>query len=226
MDNQSVVSLSGSLPVGRHLRCYCGQNHWDFPNRKASGPTKYLIRCGAPSETLPHVLNHCRISSAAWTKRHDAVLERIRKAVAFRGRILSQNKTVGSTGLRPDLVAEIDGKIFIIDVTIPFDNRLQAFEVARKTKIEKYQPLIPVFRAMGHQEVQIIPIVVGSLGAWDVTNDQFLKIVATKSYLALLRKLCVSDSIRWSRDIYTEHMTGHRQYENEARDSVPQDNLM
>ncbi|GFQ93555.1 retrovirus-related Pol polyprotein from type-1 retrotransposable element R2 [Trichonephila clavata] len=51
---------------------------------------KRCRRCGAPSETLPHVLNHCRISSAAWTKRHNAILERIKKAVAFRGRILSE----------------------------------------------------------------------------------------------------------------------------------------
>ncbi|GFQ80717.1 retrovirus-related Pol polyprotein from type-1 retrotransposable element R2 [Trichonephila clavata] len=179
------------------------------------GSSKRCRRCGAPNETLPHVLNHCRVSSAAWTRRHNAVLQRVRKAVAFRGQILSENQTVGKTGLRPDLVAKIDDKLCIIDVTIPFDNRLASFEVARRTKTDKYAPLLQHFKSLGHREVQIVPIVVGSLGGWDVANDQFLKTIATKSYLTILRKLCVSDSIRWSRDIYVEHMTGHRQFDNE-----------
>ncbi|GIY82495.1 hypothetical protein CEXT_352181 [Caerostris extrusa] len=34
----------------------------------------------------------------------------------------------------------------------------------------------------------------------------------SKSYLNLFRKLCVSDTIKWSRDIYIEHLTGHRQF--------------
>ncbi|GFQ75972.1 retrovirus-related Pol polyprotein from type-1 retrotransposable element R2 [Trichonephila clavata] len=179
------------------------------------GSAKRCRRCGAPNETLPHVLNHCRVSSAAWTRRHNAVLQRIKKAVAHRGQILSENKTVGKTGLRPDLVAKVDDQLCIIDVTIPFDNRLASFEVARQTKIHKYAPLLQYFKSLGHSQVQIFPIVVGSLGGWDVANDQFLKTIATKSYLATLRKLCVSDSIRWSRDIYIEHMTGHRQFDNE-----------
>ncbi|GFW64533.1 hypothetical protein TNCV_3513551 [Trichonephila clavipes] len=57
-----------------------------------------------------------------------------------------------------------------------------------------------------------MPIVVGSLGAWDTGNNSFLRKVATNRYLATLRKLCVSDCIRWSRDIYIQHLTGAQQY--------------
>jgi len=31
-----------------------------------------------------------------------------------------------------------------------------------------------------------------------------------------MRKLMVSDTIRWSRDIYVEHITGEKQYQDTA----------
>ncbi|GFU79296.1 hypothetical protein TNCV_2138191 [Trichonephila clavipes] len=43
----------------------------------------------------------------------------------------------------------------------------------------------------------------------------------TNSYLRLLRKLCVSDCIRWSRDIYIQHLTGVQQYSTDASDVQP-----
>ncbi|GFQ71782.1 retrovirus-related Pol polyprotein from type-1 retrotransposable element R2 [Trichonephila clavata] len=144
--------------------------------------------------------------------RHNAVLARVRTAVAFKGTILHENQVVGPDGLRPDLVALIDNKIFIIDATIPFENRRLAFQQARERKIVKYTPLLSHFASLGFVEAQIVPIVAGSLGAWDPENDKFLRLVATKSYLTTLRKLCVSDSIRWSRDIYIQHLTGAQQY--------------
>ncbi|KAF8797270.1 hypothetical protein HNY73_001555 [Argiope bruennichi] len=44
-------------------------------------------------------------------------------------------------------------------------------------------------------------------------NDRLMKKFCSRSYLNLFRKLCVSYTIRWSRDIYIEHITGHRQYD-------------
>ncbi|GFR02243.1 retrovirus-related Pol polyprotein from type-2 retrotransposable element R2DM [Trichonephila clavata] len=185
-----------------------GAKQWVDPSAKR------CRRCGAPNETLPHVVNHCKVHSAAWQKRHNAIQERIRKVIAFSGQVISVNRAVGETRLRPDIVASIEGKVFIIDITIPFENRLTAFQEARRMKNKKYEPLINYFKNQGASEVFIVPIVVRSLGAWDVANDDFLRLIATKSYLALLRKLCCSDAIRWSRDIYIEHITGHRQYGN------------
>ncbi|GFQ89968.1 retrovirus-related Pol polyprotein from type-1 retrotransposable element R2 [Trichonephila clavata] len=172
---------------------------------------KLCRRCGRWDETLPHVINHCPIHSAAWQKRHDAILNRIKAAVSFKGKILSVNKVVDQ-GLRPDIVAEVGDELFVLDVTIPFENRRPAFHHARLRKVEKYKNLIEFFRKLGHKKVSIVPIVVGSLGAWDPENDVFLRKVAIKSYLNLLRKLCVSDCIRWSRDIYIQHLTGVKQY--------------
>ncbi|GFV23115.1 retrovirus-related Pol polyprotein from type-1 retrotransposable element R2 [Trichonephila clavipes] len=141
--------------------------------------------------------------------------------VAFKGTVLSENQVVGSDGLRPDLVNVIDNTIYIIDVTVPFENRRSAFQQAKQRKIEKYTSLIPYFAIRGFSRVQIVPIVVGSLGPWHPENDIFFKKVATNSYLRLLRKLCVSDCIRWSRDIYIQHLTGVQQYSTDAADVQP-----
>ncbi|KAK3911668.1 hypothetical protein KUF71_021329, partial [Frankliniella fusca] len=49
-------------------------------------------------------------------------------------------------------------------------------------------------------------IVVGSLGTWDPANDEVLKMlrIPPQKFKNLKRK-CVSDTIRWSRDMYVEH---------------------
>ncbi|GBN27426.1 hypothetical protein AVEN_131167-1 [Araneus ventricosus] len=31
-----------------------------------------------------------------------------------------------------------------------------------------------------------------------------------------MSQLCVSDNVRWARDIYVEHITGHRQFDESA----------
>ncbi|GFW78936.1 retrovirus-related Pol polyprotein from type-1 retrotransposable element R2 [Trichonephila clavipes] len=156
-------------------------------NANKRGPAQSLRacrKCGQWDETLPHVLNHCTSYSAAWQGRHNAILARIRSAVAFKGTILSENQVVGPNRLRPDLVAQIENTIYIIDVTIPFENRKQAFKQARERKVSKYTELISHFNGLGFQQVQIVPILVGSLGAWDPGNDAFLRKVATNRYLA------------------------------------------
>ncbi|GFW64851.1 retrovirus-related Pol polyprotein from type-1 retrotransposable element R2 [Trichonephila clavipes] len=186
-------------------------------NKRGPAPSLCACRkCGKWDETLPHVINHCTSYSAVWQGRHNAVLARIMAAVAFKGTILSENQVVGPNHLRPDLVAQIDNTIYIIDVTIPFENRKQAFSQARERKVSKYTELISHFDRLGFQLVQIVPILVGSLGAWDPGNDAFLRKVATRRYLKMLRKLCVSDCIRWSRDIYIQHLTGAQQYSTGA----------
>ncbi|GFQ73017.1 retrovirus-related Pol polyprotein from type-2 retrotransposable element R2DM [Trichonephila clavata] len=187
-----------------------GYKHWT-PRQQ-----RLCRKCGKWDETLPHVVNHCPSYSAAWQLRHNAIVARVKTAVAFKGTILHENQAMGPNKLRPDLVALVDGTTYIIDVTIPFENKRTAFYDARQRKIEKYSGLLDHFASLGATRVCIIPIVVGSLGAWDPENDAFLKLVATKSYLNTLRKLCVSDCIRWSRDIYVQHLTGTQQYSTGA----------
>lgn len=106
--------------------------------------------------------------------------------------------------VRPDLVVRHDGKIFLIDVTVPFENAENAFEAARKHKLERYAALkSEVIAKVG--PCSIVPFVVGSLGSWDPCNDKFLDLVCSKSYAKTFRELCCSDVRFYSRNIYGFH---------------------
>ncbi|GIY31151.1 retrovirus-related Pol polyprotein from type-1 retrotransposable element R2 [Caerostris darwini] len=172
---------------------------------------KRCRRCGFQQETLAHVVNHCPSFSHAWQLRHNAIVDRLHNALTTKGEVLSANTAVLDTSIRPDLVFKKGREIFLIDVTCPFENRKAIFDSARARKLAHYEPLIPLYQAQGLQP-QVVPILVGALGSWDPQKDAFLRRFMSRSYLNTFRRLCVSDTIKWSRDIYVEFLTGHKQY--------------
>ena len=115
---------------------------------------------------------------------------------------------------KPDLVItnEEQKQVILIDVTCPFENRMQGFVEARARKIEHYTPLANELRAKGYY-VYLDAFIVGSLGSWDPANGQVLKALGiNRRYAKMMLKLMTSDTIRWSRGMYVEHVTGIRQY--------------
>ncbi|GIY48214.1 retrovirus-related Pol polyprotein from type-1 retrotransposable element R2 [Caerostris darwini] len=132
-------------------------------------------------------------------KRHNAIVDRLHKAQTTKGEVLSANQAVLGITIRPDLVFKKGREIFLIDVTCPFENRKTTFDSARTRKRTPRTP-------------HIIPILVGARGSWDPQNDSFLRRFMSCSYLNTFRKLCVSDSIKLSRDIYIDFLTAHKQY--------------
>ena len=72
-------------------------------------------------------------------RRHDAVLDRIVKAIpGSLGEVQVDRKATATTSmLRPDITNEVTRRVMMVDVTIPFENRYQAMEVPRQAKIEK-----------------------------------------------------------------------------------------
>ncbi|GIY31144.1 reverse transcriptase domain-containing protein [Caerostris darwini] len=131
-------------------------------------------RCQQWNETLPHVINHCGIHSHAWQLRHNAIVERVIKAISPKAKILSANQNVCGTTLRPDIVAQVGKKVFIVDVTCPFEGASTAFTAAWEDKCTKYEPLLPLYQAMG-LTATVVPFIVGALGSWCPWNDKFLK---------------------------------------------------
>ncbi|GIY49368.1 uncharacterized protein CEXT_785891 [Caerostris extrusa] len=152
------------------------------------------------SDTLPHVINQCGIHSHAWQLRHNVIVERVMKAISRKASILSGNENVCGTNLRPDIVAQVGKQVFIVDVTCPFEGADSAFTAAWEAKCSKYEPLVPLYQAQG-LTATVVHFLVDALGSWCPWNDKFLKRFSAKSYLALFRKLCVSDNIKWARDI-------------------------
>jgi hypothetical protein len=176
---------------------------------KENNVNKSCRRCGYENETLPHVINHCMRYAELITRRHHAVFNRVKKAAEGKHTILAENEVIEGN-LRPDLVIVKNNKATIIDITIPFENRLEALTAARPEKINKYAALARTLHARYH-EVKFDAIVHGSLGTWDPENDRLMMTMCSRKYLKIFKKLCVSDVIRYSRDIYTEHITGVRQ---------------
>uniref|UniRef100_A0ABD2WIM9 Reverse transcriptase domain-containing protein n=1 Tax=Trichogramma kaykai TaxID=54128 RepID=A0ABD2WIM9_9HYME len=179
---------------------------------------KRCRKCGARLETLPHVIQHCRSNFVAITKRHDGVLDRLVKALKIPGTV-SVNRTVDGVDLewaqlRPDLVVrdEVRKKIVIVDVAVPFENRGVALEEVRSEKLAKYRGLAACLERQGY-DVKLMPFLVGALGGWDAGNERVIRLLGiNRRYAVMMRRLMISDTIRWSRNVYVEHVSGARQY--------------
>lgn len=232
-DQGKVFEVSSRAPVSNHFvrgGSFTRFADWRFIHRARldvlplNGARRWgdgdvrCRRCGRTAETLPHVINHCGVHAAAIQLRHDAVLHRLRKACRLPGEVRVNQRVEGIDGelaeLRPDLVVrhELSKSVVVCDVTVPFENRLVAFEEARERKLAKYAPLAEALRAQGYRVV-VAAFVVGALGSWCRHNDAVLSLLRVGStYGAMMRRLIVSDTIRWSRDIYVEHVSGVRQY--------------
>ena len=162
-------------------------------------------RCGYDKETLPHVLNHCKIHCVSRARRHNAVLQQIVKVIPESSVPIEINRMTGgnTTNLRPGLVVtnEVDRKVIFVDVAISFENRFEALEDARQEKMDKYQQLAYELRGKGYT-VDLNVLVVGSLGTWDPANETTLQMLKIRgSSVVRMRKLIVSETIRCSRDI-------------------------
>lgn len=73
---------------------------------------------------------------------HNAVDVRIKIAATDLWTIISEDRAKGSANLRPDLVLKKNNYILIKDITIPFENGLEALEEARQRKFDKYSDLV------------------------------------------------------------------------------------
>ncbi|GFY43446.1 reverse transcriptase domain-containing protein, partial [Trichonephila inaurata madagascariensis] len=220
----SLHPASNHFIQAGHYTRFCD---WNFIHRARLGvlqlnSTKRFGRgnprcrkCGYARETIPHVLNHCKIHSTAWKGRHDAIQNRVKKAIpSHLGTVTINKKFPGvSPTLIPDLVLRRrDGETVVVDFTVAFEDRYESLAAARQAKILKYQPILESLRAAG-EPAYLDAIVVGSLGSWDPANDTvLLRLGISRKYANLMRKLICSDTIRWSRDIYIEHLTGKRQF--------------
>lgn len=121
----------------------------------------------------------------------------------------SQNRPVGTTGLRPDLLLVRGEEALVIDVACPFESTPAAFTNTRNDKLSEYEPVTAHLRRH-YQSVTVAAVIVGALGARDPENDRVLRRLCTRPYARLLKKLCVSEVIAASRAVYHVHMRGGR----------------
>ena len=163
-------------------------------------------KCRQQPQTLGHVLNACTPNAGLMRERHNAILKRLTAAIpAGEGdRYLEQTVKDAPGDLRPDLVLwHADGKVSIVDVTVPYEGDETSFEKAREEKRRKYQPIMDWLESRGHSDVTIDAFIVGALGAWDNANESVLRrLHIGYKYANLFRKLCSVDAIKGSLTIW------------------------
>ncbi|XP_023242084.1 uncharacterized protein LOC111640308 [Centruroides sculpturatus] len=197
-------------------------------HKRFGNDTKQCRRCGHTPETLAHVICHCPPNLTAITHRHNAILDRL--VAAFKpgdAKVLVNQCVPGfNDNCRPDLVVihEQSKSVTIVDVTTPFENGPTAFQLARKEKLRKYDAVARHFRHEGY-DTHISAFIVGALGGYDHSNEATLqRLGISRSYSRLMRKLMVSDAIRWSADIYRRHIGDHRQRVQQRSAPLPSNN--
>ena len=185
----------------------------DVKSRWSDDCSSRCRRCASDvdTETLPHIICNCRPNMVTITDRHDAVLKRLAAEIK-QGDVAIDQVVPGAPGEdRPDIVVRDGGKALIIDVTCPFENGKSALSVADNRKKDKYSYLVDFF-ATRNISAKVYGFVVGALGGWFPGNEKVLnEIGMSMRYRTLFRKLCCSDVIKGSRNIYVEHLTGVRQ---------------
>ncbi|GBN97606.1 hypothetical protein AVEN_109603-1 [Araneus ventricosus] len=178
-------------------------------------PIKGVVGSTRPTwKRFPTSLITVRYIARAWQLSHNGIQNRVVDAAenSFAEIFSVNQKIVKSINLRPDIILKLNNKIYIVDVTCPFENFLQSIERAKREKLRKYAPLLDLLLPYA-SSVEIVPIVVGAFGCWDPGNDKFLSKIISCSYFKKMSKLCVRANFRWARDIYVEHITGHRQFD-------------
>ena len=97
---------------------------------------------------------------------------------------------------RPDIVVvnKQDRKCTIIDIAVPADKRIGEKE---NEKVEKYQDLKREIAKMWNvRTVQVVPIVVGSLGSVTKNLDKWLGKLNVKISISLLQKTTLLGTAR------------------------------
>ncbi|KAL1475339.1 hypothetical protein MTO96_037355 [Rhipicephalus appendiculatus] len=95
-----------------------------------------------------------------YTPRHNAVVTRLRTAASRDNIIAFENRPVGDTGLRPDLVLVRGEEAIVLDVACPFEKTREAFTKTRNDKMARYEPVATYIRRR-YQRVTVAAVIVG-----------------------------------------------------------------
>jgi hypothetical protein len=155
-------------------------------NRAVPQANLMCRRCGAQLETLGHILGICTSTKVQRIDRHDEINNLIADEITKKDKEAAVTleptiRTPASGNLKPDLVVQSQGRVFVVDVTVRHeDGNLLA--QGRQEKLDKYEPLLPTLQEqLGALSGEVLPVVVGTRGA------------LPKETIEALRKLEITD---------------------------------
>ena len=163
---------------------------WKKVHIEKQGGTSACRMCNGREETIFHILSECeKMAQTEYKKRHDKVaqlvhwnlckkygLDHAKNWYAHTAEKVTENEKVKVLwdfaiqtdhviqARRPDIIVmdkEMD-HTWIIDIAVPGDSRIEEKE---REKVEKYQDLAREIRRLWKTSANVIPIVVGALGA-------------------------------------------------------------
>jgi hypothetical protein len=180
-----------------------------------TGMSKRCRKCGAETESLAHVLNHCRVHSAFWRKRHDGIQSLLVDQLKskYPSAEISVDKTFphanahSGGNLRPDIVVDIKSEktVFIIDTKSTIDT-VSAWSQAEALTDDKYKPISDYYRGIGYGRVILSNFIISSLGSFCPKNWRLLgELGLLRSNIKYLVDKCRRHAIHWSRNIWLTH---------------------
>ena len=163
-------------------------------------------KCRAQPESLGHVLNACTHNMGLMRQRHNAILERLVKAIPKEGKDVFVEQAISTDNLRPDILLRDSStkEAVVVDVTVPYESRPDALQKARAEKEQKYEGLRAWMSTQDdYTTISVHAFVVGALGSWDPANQDCLRALGIRAgYTKLFRKLCSMEAIKGSHTIW------------------------
>ena len=134
-------------------------------------------------------------------EHHNAIVDCLHKAVRYGNTRIEQQIPGIDSEYRPDLVIEGNDQVTIY-VTCPFDNGEDVLSTADFNKVTKYDHLKQHFSRVGIK-CNMFGFMICALGTWNLNNEAVLnQLPMYKTYKSLFRKLCCSDAVQGSAELY------------------------
>lgn len=147
-------------------------------------------RCGVQAETLGHILGNCTHTKPMRIHRHDEIVKLVENNVPEGCEVFVEpSVSIGGELRKPDLVIKDHGRVFVVDVSVRYEDK-ENLRNAYREKKRKYKDTAEYFkRSMNATRAEVIPIIVGCRGAMPMETVQNMK------KLGIGRKHCLTASL-------------------------------
>ena len=160
---------------------------------------KLCRRCNKTAETDLHILAECQHTKGLRSTRHDRVVDALGSLIRKRNEgwktEVERSWCVGMRVFRPDITVYAGSKVYLCEVTIPFEKDHEYMVQREREKALKYETLRKTLDQSGRYEsVEVVPIVIGAWGTIQISCRQALTKLNVKSGIGLLTSIAAIGS--------------------------------